>query len=256
MNKSALNNLCKLSGKHRSYRSNYNLGLTLAFIAGFINAGGFFLVQQYTSHMTGIISIAADEIALGNYISVTLLIAYVVCFVLGSCITTLLVIKARQRCLHSQYSLPLLIETTFLTFIVLIYGMFYTTSFIIPVTIALLCLLMGLQNALITKVSTAIIRTTHVTGMATDLGIEIGRAIFNKGRIDSNKDKIVLHLSIILTFFIGGILGALILIKIGASGLFLPISLLLVISLPPIFKDIFLYRKLKNRNAVMIKSKN
>ena len=53
----------------------------------------------------------------------------------------------------------------------------------VPVTVVLLCFIMGLQNAVITKLSRADIRTTHITGIITDIGTvravrkaEIGRA--------------------------------------------------------------------------------
>ena len=41
-----------------------------------------------------------------------------------------------------------------------------------------LCYIMGLQNAVITKISNAEIRTTHITGLVTDLGIEIGKMLY------------------------------------------------------------------------------
>ena len=53
-------------------------------------------------------------------------------------------------------------------------------------TTVLLCYLMGLQNALITKISRAEIRTTHVTGLVTDIGIEMGKLIYwNKNKDES-----------------------------------------------------------------------
>lgn len=66
---------------------------------------------------------------------------------------------------------------------------------------------MGLQNSLVTKVSNATVRTTHLTGLFTDLGIEFSQLIFPKSR---NEDKLIrayiqLHLSIILFFFLGGL---------------------------------------------------
>lgn len=48
----------------------------------------------------------------------------------------------------------------------------------VSLTAILLCYVMGLQNALITKISHAEIRTTHVTGLVTDLGIEMGKLIY------------------------------------------------------------------------------
>ncbi|MBY0571598.1 MAG: DUF1275 domain-containing protein, partial [Burkholderiaceae bacterium] len=84
-------------------------------------------------------------------------------------------------------------------------------------TTVLLCYLMGLQNALITKISRAEIRTTHVTGLVTDIGIEMGKLIYwNKNKdelhpeqeINANLQKLRLHLRLVIAFFIGGILGA------------------------------------------------
>ena len=58
--------LRNLAGVERSVKADVHLGLSLAFIAGAMNAGGFLAVQQYTSHMTGIISGMADGLVIGN----------------------------------------------------------------------------------------------------------------------------------------------------------------------------------------------
>ena len=55
-----------LVGSHRTAASNRQLGWFLAFVAGAINAGGFLAVQQYTSHVTGMLSSLADNLALGH----------------------------------------------------------------------------------------------------------------------------------------------------------------------------------------------
>ncbi len=231
--------LYRLTGRHRTDALNRNLGRVLAFVAGFINAGGFFIIQQYTSHMTGIISLAADEIALGRYVSSLLLLGFIVSFLVGASLTTVIVIKAREKHMHAQYAIPLLLEAVLIGVIMAVHQVFETEAFIIPVVIALLCFLMGLQNALITKASKAIIRTTHITGMTTDLGIEIGRALLSrtKKNSDYNQQKAILHFSIIMTFFIGGVVGALSLAHLGSLGL-VPVAILLIaISLPPLWRD-------------------
>ena len=55
-----------LTGHRRTVASNRVLGLLLAFNAGAVNAGGFLVVHLYTSHMTGFISMLADNLVLGN----------------------------------------------------------------------------------------------------------------------------------------------------------------------------------------------
>src|SRR5690606_31219986 len=87
----------------------------------------------------------------------------------------------------------------------------------IPVTVSLLCYVMGLQNAMITKFSHYEIRTTHVTGMITDIGIEIGKLLYWNGPrgpsshppVMANRSKIRLLLVLISMFVLGGLAGAL-----------------------------------------------
>jgi uncharacterized membrane protein YoaK (UPF0700 family) len=74
---------------------------------------------------------------------------------------------------------------------------------------------MGLQNAIITKISRAEIRTTHVTGLVTDMGIEIGKMIYwntgAPGMVDVRADRAKLAFlgSLLGMFFLGGLMGAL-----------------------------------------------
>ena len=81
-----------------------------------------------------------------------------------------------------------------------------------PVTVTLLCFIMGLQNATITKLSGAEIRTTHMTGIVTDLGIELGKLFYwNRSAVDvdahavvANRSKLRIHATMLASFFIGG----------------------------------------------------
>lgn len=75
--------------------------------------------------------------------------------------------------------------------------------------VCLLLFAMGLQNSLVTKISNAIVRTTHLTGLFTDLGIEISQLFFPKSYPNKAgiKSTIKLRLYIIISFFIGGLFG-------------------------------------------------
>lgn len=212
----------------------------LALIAGAINAGGFFLVAQYTSHMTGIISLAADSAALGDYFSALLLIGYIACFVVGAIFTTAITLSAKRYHLHSQYALPLAAEAAILLGFALSWQNASPSTDAIPLFIAIICFVMGLQNALITKVSSAIIRTTHITGMTTDLGIEIGRLLFaRKVGIDrmATTQNAKHHIIIISTFFVGGVIGAVGVNVIGAATFILIALMLALLAYPQIRKD-------------------
>ena len=173
-----------LAGAQRVQRANQQLGMVLAFVAGALNAGGFLAVQQYTSHMTGIVSAMADNAVLGHSGAIPLGVAALAAFITGAACSSLMINFARRRQLHSQYALPLMLEAVLLLgFGVAGAQLNERHPLTIPFTMALLCFVMGLQNALITKLSGAEIRTTHITGIVTDIGIELGRmAYWHSGR--------------------------------------------------------------------------
>jgi uncharacterized membrane protein YoaK (UPF0700 family) len=236
-----------LTSKHRTRRANRQLGAVLAFVAGAVNAGGFLAVHRYTSHMTGIISAVADDLATG---SIGLAIAGLVLlagFTGGAATTAVLINWARRRQMHSKYALALLLEAGLLLVFGLVGANLAAFAYLlVPVTVFLLCFIMGLQNAIVTKISQAEIRTTHMTGVVTDLGIELGRLIYwNRTRhrndihfVKANRDKLFIHGTILGLFFLGGIVGALAFKSMGFSAT-IPIALLLVaVASPPLFLDI------------------
>jgi uncharacterized membrane protein YoaK (UPF0700 family) len=205
-----------LAGRRRTTAANRHLGFALAFVAGAINAGGFLAVQQYTSHMTGIVSAMADNIALGAYDRVLGGAGGLLSFLLGAACSAIMVNYSRRRRLHGEFALPLLLEA----FLLLCFGLLgarlaTVAGLFVPVTVMLLCFIMGLQNALITKLSKADIRTTHITGIVTDIGIELGKSLYwnspgssKQPPVAVNRAKLQMLTLLALSFFLGGVVGA------------------------------------------------
>jgi uncharacterized membrane protein YoaK (UPF0700 family) len=86
----------------------------------------------------------------------------------------------------------------------------------VPVTVMLLCFIMGLQNAVMTKLSKAEIRTTHITGIITDIGIELGKLVYINAshspaqpKVIANRPRLKLLSGLAISFFTGGVMGAL-----------------------------------------------
>lgn len=199
-----------LVGHHRSAGADLGLATILAAIAGAANAGGFFALGQYTSHMTGYLSQVADNLAIWNLkLTATSLLA-IGAFVTGAAFSTVLINIARQRDLRQQYAWPLAVQGAFL--VCFSWGGIFTTEAGRLFSLACLCFIMGMQNATITKISGARIRTTHATGMITDIGIELGRATYGLAarnaaiRIDGRKLLILLRL--VGAYVLGGVIGA------------------------------------------------
>jgi uncharacterized membrane protein YoaK (UPF0700 family) len=72
-----------------------------------------------------------------------------------------------------------------------------------------LSIAMGLQNAMFTTFSSAVVRTTHVTGIATDIGLVVGYSIRNHflDRPYVDRWKLLIYVPIWTSFFVGGIIG-------------------------------------------------
>lgn len=108
-----------------------------------------------------------------------------------------------------------------------------------------LSFVMGLQNAVVTRISNARVQTTHVTGMVTDIGIELGnlldlalRATERHRRRDGrdleaeyNADKLRLHAKTVLSFLAGCVFGVLAYRRLGAMFLFGGALLLFLLAL-------------------------
>jgi len=210
------------------------LATLLAGIAGAVNAGGFLVVGRYTSHMTGYLSQAADNLVTGNLEVVLTSVVAIFSFIFGAAISSLLVIWARQHRYHFQYALPIMVQGSAL--FVFAFSGYFVGNISLLLQLAGLCFLMGMQNATVTKLSKARVRTTHATGMVTDIGIEIGRGIFKflspNSNIQIDKQKLSILLRLVLSYVVGGILGAEGFAKFGFV-FALPLALILLsISLP------------------------
>lgn len=250
--------LRRLTGRTRTRRANRQLGAFLAFIAGAVNAGGFLAIKQYTSHMTGVVSSIADDLVLGNVVLALGGVGALVSFLAGAATTAVLINWARYRRMRSEYALSLALEAVLLvSFGLLGANLGAYVAVFVPATVILLCYIMGLQNAIVTKISKAEIRTTHVTGLVTDLGIELGKLIYWNGKnaresecfVMANRDKLAMHCLILMMFFIGGVAGAYGFKAVG-FGATLPLAFaLLFAAILPIIDDIRVYLRTARQAA-------
>jgi uncharacterized membrane protein YoaK (UPF0700 family) len=164
----------------------------------------------------------------------------------GAGTTAIMVNWARHRHLRSTYALPLLVEAVLLLLFGLVGAIMlsWPTPFAVPLAVLLLAFLMGLQNAVVAKMSSAQIRTTHVTGTVTDLGIEMGKALYwNRSgapperQVRANRQRLALHAGLLGMFLAGGLLGAAGFKYLGFICV-VPLALaLLLLALPPLWSD-------------------
>lgn len=243
-----------LTGRHRAPSTNRMLGLLLAFNAGAMNAGGFLVLHMYTSHMTGFASQIADAIVLGHTTLLLNALGAILAFVCGAAVAAIQINWGRQHRLRHPYALPLLLEAALL----LPFGLMgaltlnWHTPFAVPLTVLLLSFTMGLQNALAAKTSAGKVRTTHMTGNLTDLGIELGKMLYwNRGarvdgeRVQHDSPRLRFFGGLVLMFVAGGLAGAAGFKYLGFICVLPLAALLLSLSLPPFLEDARRSRELR-----------
>lgn len=236
-----------LTSRHRTPSTNIALGLLLAFNAGAVNAGGFLVLHMYTSHMSGFASQLAEGLVLKNGTFFLNALGAILAFTAGAMVCAMLVNWSRQRQLNCVYALPLMLEAL-LMFPFGLMGtamLTWNTPFALPLTVLLLSFIMGLQNAVGSKTSGGSIRTTHMTGNITDLGMELGKAIFwsrngraSHPRVQHNWQRMRISAGLLGMFVLGGIAGALGFKFIGFICVVPLAALLLALSVPPFLRDV------------------
>jgi len=223
----------------------------LSFVAGIVNVAGFLAVQRLTTNVTGHFAFFVDEVFKLNFWQGIVYFMYIFFFFLGSFVSSFLIEVTARKNERLIYFLPVVIECLILVIAGILSPGFVTAH---PDIVAFsLLFAMGLQNSLVTSISNAAVRTTHLTGLFTDLGIELSQLFFYKSREQKQKlfSSIKLRLTIICFFFLGGVFGGVAYAKIDRHVLIIA-GILLVSGLiydNIKFKLILLKRKLRTVDA-------
>jgi uncharacterized membrane protein YoaK (UPF0700 family) len=159
--------------------------MMLAFMSGTINAGGFLACGRFVTHVTGFAAFLGIDVANGEYALALGMLVVPLIFLLGSFVSGGLIDVRIREGREPRYDLVMLMVTTALVLSAVggnlgWFGVFQGEGGAVQADIGLiilLCFASGLQNALISTSSGAVIRTTHLTGLTTDLGIGLAKAL-------------------------------------------------------------------------------
>jgi uncharacterized membrane protein YoaK (UPF0700 family) len=201
-------------GNDRNDAIDLRLASLLAAIAGALNAAAFYAVGFFSANMTGNVSTLSDNLALGHWPTALFYLVILLTFIAGAASSALLIAGGQRRGVPGIYAYGILLEAVLLAGLGAA-DLWLLKSWGVPVMVLGLAFLMGLQNAVATRISGARVRTTHVSGMATDLGIELATALdLMRGRetgseMAQNRAKLRLHLYTIGSFLLGGVAGVL-----------------------------------------------
>jgi uncharacterized membrane protein YoaK (UPF0700 family) len=165
-----------LSARAYSFRQKSRLAISLSWVAGYTNVVLYTVGGEFVSNMTGNVTSLGKSVSGGDHRGILLFGSLWLSFLAGAAGSAVMTESSRRRGAASKYVLPLALEAALLTFVMIGIGRYYPLHGTALLPILLLgcaaAMAMGLQNATITKISGAVVRTTHLTGVTTDLGIE------------------------------------------------------------------------------------
>lgn len=208
--------------------TNLAVASILSTVAGMVNVVGFLAIQKLTTNVTGHFAFFIEAFDRFEFWEGIIYLYYILFFLLGAFCSNLLIEWLIRTARKYAFSVPVLVEILLLS----------VTGLWMPElmqknsdAIAFLLLFsMGLQNAMVTKISAANIRTTHLTGLFTDLGIELSQWFFYHSIEQKKKlsNSIKLRFTIILFFFAGGVIAGLVYSRLQGLTLILAAIILLI----------------------------
>lgn len=186
------------------------LAAILAFVAGGVNSAGYMVYGYFSANMTGNVSIASELLSVWQLNAAFAFLTVVAMFIFGAFLASLFIEIGKGRKLTNIYALTLVAEAAVLMAV----GLALVLKAQPPngiLVVGLLSLTMGIQNAASTRISGSRVRTTHVSGIATDIGV--GLAMLSGSKADPAKADMIrrlkLHLATIIFFALGGVIGVL-----------------------------------------------
>jgi uncharacterized membrane protein YoaK (UPF0700 family) len=170
------------STRAHSFRKRAKLAMSLSWIGGYTNIIALLTCGSVASHLTGTSTLLGRALAEGDHSHAAFYVFCIGAFFCGAVSSAIMTETAKALGRRSIYVLPISVEIALLTVfaIVVAFELHVAANDVIGLysTTGLATFAMGLQNATITRISGSVIRTTHLTGIVTDLGIESVQAGF------------------------------------------------------------------------------
>ena len=191
----------------RTLGENIRLGVLTAFTAGTINIASLLIFLNFTSNVTGHYAIFAAELTEGNMGKAFAVFGWIFLFFFGSFLSNYIIINLNKKNQYLAQSLPLVLEILCLLFVGF-YGENYYKNTLgeTEMLVAIMLFATGLQNGLTASISNFSVKTTHLTGTTTDLGILFSMFTQKKYR---KKPELVGKAKLLGSIMLAYVLGAL-----------------------------------------------
>lgn len=190
----------------RTLGDNIRLGTLTAFTAGTINIASLLIFLSFTSNVTGHYAILAAEISKGNWRQVAIVGGWIFLFFFGSFLSNLIVINFNKKSKYFAHAMPIVLEIMCLLFVGIYGQLFYQKTLEeTEYLVALMLFATGLQNGLTASISNFSVKTTHLTGTTTDLGILLSMFTHKKYR---RNGELIGRAKLLMSIMVAYVLGA------------------------------------------------
>lgn len=185
------------------------LASSTAFVAGTIDVCSLLAFLAFTSNVTGHVASFAKNIVERDYDSIITFGIWMFMFMLGAFVSNFIMKSLAHISTYRAHSIPIVLEIIVLLFVALYGNNFYReTQQEREIVISALLFAMGLQNSVASNVSGGLVKSSHLTGLFTDLGSELADWMHpNTESTQEIKNKIYVRLTILSFFIFGGLIG-------------------------------------------------
>jgi len=194
----------------RSLKENLMLASSTAFVAGGINVAGVIAFLAFTSNITGHVASMAKNIVELDFKGVEVFFAWLMLFFAGAFLSSFIINSFKHKSTYQAHAIPIVLEICILIFVAVYGNNFYKeTDVEREVVIGCILLSMGIQNGVVSIISGGLIKSTHLTGLITDLGAEVAEWIHPKAAKKADvKNKIYVRATILSFYIFGGLIAA------------------------------------------------
>lgn len=199
--------MLRRSCNRRSTKENLLLAASTAYASGATNVASVMAFFAFTSNVTGHVAIFAEEVVKGHWHQVLIVLIWLLLFLFGAFLANFMITSIAKKGRYLSHAAPALLEIIVLI-VIAIYGHFHYEETLkeTEYMVGGLLFCMGLQNGMVSTITGGIVKTTHVTGLFTDLGAELAQWVHpNSPRSEVLIDRLKLRFTILSFYLIGGL---------------------------------------------------
>jgi uncharacterized membrane protein YoaK (UPF0700 family) len=201
--------MLRQSKSDRTLKENLLLASSTAVVSGITNVVGMVAFLAFTSNITGHVANLAKHIVEQNFAEIIVFLVWLFMFFSGAFLSSYIIRSWEDKSYYRAHSIPVIIEIIILLFVAIYGHHFYEeTQTEREIVIAAILFSMGLQNSMVSIVSGGLIKSSHLTGLFTDLGADISDWFHPKStKTEVIRNKIYVRLTVLGFYFLGGIIG-------------------------------------------------